>query len=62
MAKWHCFEIQMIEKNFVQRALNLATVAGGEKVFWQIYVFENDTVIKVTNAADLGTHCKNLKL
>ena len=28
----------------------------------QDFDFENDIVIKVGNAADLGTRCKNLKL
>ena len=28
----------------------------------QDFDFQNDIVIKVGNAVDLGTHCKNLKL
>ena len=29
---------------------------------FQDFNFENDIVIKVGNTADLGAHCKNLKL
>ena len=52
----------------MQRALQLErTVAGRKKFFYYMQVsqhfdFENDIVIKVGHAADLGTHYKNLKL
>ena len=49
-------------------ALQLANCSWQENFFsicryvFQDFNFENDIVIKAGNAADLGTHCKNLKL
>ena len=54
-------------KNFVQGALQSANCSWQEFFFFKfMYVsqdfdFENDILIKVGNAADLETHCKNLK-
>ena len=53
-------------KKFVQRASQLANCSCQEKFFLVYVCFsrsqETDIVIKVGNAPDIGTHCKNLKL